>query len=59
MTDCTVPAGIGLEDRYTCAKVLAASAPVGAEIAEFEGDGSATVEDLVAAPEPLLAELCG
>ncbi|WP_327075477.1 hypothetical protein OG196_02585 [Kitasatospora purpeofusca] len=58
-TDCTVPAGIGLEDRHTCAKILAASVLVGAEIAEFEGDGSATAEDLVADPEPLLAELCG
>ncbi|MFD9061814.1 hypothetical protein ACFVZ3_09865 [Kitasatospora purpeofusca] len=58
-TDCTVPAGIGLEDRHACVKILAASMPVGSEIAEFEGDGSAMAEDLVAAPEPLLAELCG
>ncbi|MFB8241511.1 arginase family protein [Kitasatospora purpeofusca] len=56
-TDYTVPGGLGLEDLHACAKVLAASAPVGVEIAEFEGDGSATADDLVAAIEPLLAEL--
>ncbi|MGV9266879.1 arginase family protein [Kitasatospora sp. NPDC003701] len=56
-TDYSVPGGLGLEDLHACAKVLAASAPVGAEIAEFEGDGSATADDLVAALEPLLTEL--
>ncbi|MET9398996.1 arginase family protein [Kitasatospora sp. NPDC002965] len=56
-TDYTVPGGLSLDDLHACAKVLAVSAPVGAEIAEFEGNGSATADDLVAAIEPLLTEL--
>ncbi|MEE1822407.1 hypothetical protein PUR61_09400 [Streptomyces sp. BE20] len=55
-TDYTVPGGLSPDDLHACAKVLAVSAPVGAEIAEFEGNGSATADDLVAAIEPLLTE---
>lgn len=56
-TDYTVPGGLSLEDLNACASVLAAGDVVGAEIAEFEGSGSATADDLVTAVEPVLSAL--
>ncbi|MGY1856925.1 arginase family protein [Modestobacter sp. SYSU DS0290] len=53
-TDYAVPGGFTLDDLHTCATVVARSEVVGVEVAEFEGPGSATADDLVDALAPAL-----
>ena len=53
-TDYSVPGGLGLDDLRECATAIAGSEIVGIEVAEYEGDGRATVDDLVSALGPLL-----
>jgi arginase family enzyme len=48
-TDYQVPHGLSLEDLHDCAEV------VGVEVGEFEGEGRATADDLVAALGPLFS----
>jgi arginase len=53
-TDYVVPGGLSLEDLRACATAVAGSEVVGIEVAEFEGDGDATADDLVAGLDPIL-----
>lgn len=53
-TDYTVPGGLTLEDVHSCAEVAATSEVLGLEIGEFEGEGSATIHDLLDALGPVL-----
>lgn len=53
-TDYRVPGGLTLPDLEACARVLGESEVVGVEIAEYEGDGSVTAEDLVESLSPVL-----
>jgi arginase family enzyme len=52
-TDYVVPEGLGLDDLRACATAVAASEVIGIEVAEFEGDGDATADDLVAMLDPI------
>ena len=52
-TDYVVPGGLTLDDLRACATAVASSEVVGIEVAEFEGDGDATAEDLVAMLDPV------
>jgi arginase len=53
-TDYSVPDGFTLDDLHTCAEAAAHSEIIGIEIGEFEGEGSATVGDLLDALDPVL-----
>lgn len=53
-TDYTAPRGLTLEDLHACADAGSFSEVLGLEIAEFEGEGSATIDDLIDALEPVL-----
>jgi arginase len=53
-TDYSVPNGLTLADLYDCATAAALGEVAGVEVGEYEGDGTATVEDLVRALAPLL-----
>lgn len=53
-TDYSVPDGFTLDDLRTCAEAAAHSEVLGIEIGEFEGEGTATVEDLLDALDPVL-----
>lgn len=52
-TDYRVPDGLSLDDLRSCAQALSASELVGAEIGELEGEGTASVEELLDALDPL------
>lgn len=53
-TDYTVPEGLTLEDLHACAEAASHSEVLGLEIGEFEGEGSATIDDLLDALDPVL-----
>lgn len=53
-TDHVVPGGLTLEDLRACAGAIGGSEVVGIEVAEFEGAGEATADDLVTALAPVL-----
>ncbi|MEX5719034.1 arginase family protein [Geodermatophilus maliterrae] len=53
-TDYVVPDGLTLDDLRACATAVAGSEVIGIEVAEFEGDGDATADDLVAMLDPIL-----
>jgi arginase len=55
LTDYQVPAGLSLEDLHQCAEAVARSEILGVEVAEFEGEGRATADELVAALAPMLS----
>jgi arginase family enzyme len=55
MTDYQVPEGLSLEDLRECAEAAARSEIVGVEVAEFEGEGRATADELVDALAPLFS----
>ena len=52
-TDYVVPDGLTLDGLRACATAVAASEVIGVEVAEFEGDGDATADDLVAMLQPI------
>lgn len=56
-TDYEVPGGLSLDDLGACAAALAASEVIGIEVAEYEGDGAATADDLVAMLSPVLGDV--
>jgi arginase len=53
-TDYVVPGGLDLDDLRACATAVAESEVIGIEVAEFEGDGHATADDLVAMLDPIV-----
>lgn len=53
-TDYSVPEGLSLDDLRSCAEAAAHSEVLGVEVGEFEGEGGATIGDLLDALEPLL-----
>ncbi len=53
-TDYAVPNGLSLQDLHECATAVAAGGLVGVEIAEYEGPGSADVDELLDALAPVL-----
>ena len=54
-TEYTVPDGLTFAGLHACMEVLADSAPVGLEIAEFEGENADNLLDYL---HPLLSRLC-
>lgn len=54
-TDYQVPEGLSLEGLRDCAEAAARSEIVGVEVAEFEGEGRATADELVDALAPLFS----
>ena len=54
-TDYQVPDGLSLDGLRDCAETVAKHEVIGIEIGEFEGEGRATVNDLIAALAPMLA----
>ncbi|GAB3313109.1 hypothetical protein GCM10027298_38530 [Epidermidibacterium keratini] len=56
-TDYDVPGGLTLSDLRSCVDALADHECVGVEIGEYEGEGSATADELVGALEGVLHRL--
>jgi arginase family enzyme len=54
-TDYQVPDGLSLEGLHECAEAVARSEVIGVEVGEFEGEGRATADELIAALAPLLS----
>lgn len=54
-TDYMVPGGLSLDGLLECADAAAQSEVIGFEVAEFEGEGRACADELVAALAPLLS----
>ncbi len=53
-TDYVVPDGLSLKGLHECAEAVARHEVVGVEVGEFEGDGRATADELIAALGPML-----
>jgi arginase len=53
-TDYMVPEGLSLDGLRECAEAVAKHEVLGVEVGEFEGDGRATADDLIAALAPML-----
>ena len=54
-TDYQVPDGLSLEGLHECAEAVARNEVIGVEVGEFEGEGRATADELIAALVPLLS----
>ncbi|QNE19447.1 arginase family protein [Kribbella qitaiheensis] len=54
-TDYQVPAGLSLDGLRECAEAVARSEIVGVEVAEFEGEGQATADELIDALAPMFS----
>ncbi|WP_460795814.1 hypothetical protein [Nocardioides pacificus] len=52
-TDYRVPGGLTLADLRACADAVATGELVGAEIGELEGEGTASIDELLDALDPL------
>jgi arginase len=55
LTDYLVRDGLSLEGLHECAEAAAQNEIVGVEVGEFEGEGRATADELIAALAPVLA----